>query len=117
MAIITEKCSLQEVIDWWIDGLVRLDIPMMENKETKDGREVLTEACEHAKALGARLFNTPRLDSSTWSGAQYAKENRSPHTPKPIKIQGSHLRYKGEEIHDQSGIYEGLAHIHIYEVI
>ncbi len=61
MTIITpEKRTLQEIKDWWIDGLIQHNIPMLENKN--DG--ILTEACEHAKARGARLIT--KADYLLW---------------------------------------------------
>jgi hypothetical protein len=64
--------SEQEMKDWWIDTLIQNNIPMLENKV--DGQ--LTEACEYAKARGARLVT--RADYLQWLSERANDENHHP---------------------------------------
>ena len=52
MAVLISKRTKQELDDWWIDGLVKRNLPMIENRREDNS---LTPACERAKERGARL--------------------------------------------------------------
>ena len=62
-----QKRTKDEWITWWIDGCIRLGIPMMENTIIADDRQVLTDGCQYAKSRGATLVKTPRI-WHVWEG-------------------------------------------------
>jgi hypothetical protein len=56
--ITTNGKNLQEWKDWWIDSLIARGIPMLENRTTDN---VLTPACECARARGAKLIRVEEM--------------------------------------------------------
>ena len=56
--------TAQQWKDWWIDGLIRLGIPMLKNEiDQSDGTKALSEGCIYAQARGATLIDVPNRTS------------------------------------------------------